>query len=105
MKVFYDLTQSVYYYQFKNITFYFSSNVYREKFKKKIEGFIVSEITKLYAQYNTVLLIHDLDIFFAIALYKRIEKRGLRILDDKGRDYNAYVNAFYGGVEEMQWNI
>lgn len=104
MKVFYDLTQSPYIAKFKNISFVFSSNFYKEKFEMKLQSFINSETSKLYAQYNTFLRIKDLELFFAIVLYKRIEKRGLRIINSEGKDYIEYSNGFStgGGVN---WNI
>ena len=74
-----NLNESDYKLTIEGITFYFSSKVYLEKFKMKVKEFISIETAKIYVKYKINL---NLDIYFMIAYYKRIEKRGFRVFDE-----------------------
>lgn len=74
--IYLDLGDSTYFYKYEKYKFYFSSRVYREKFIKKVEGFIKQEKIKFEAKYNTIIT--D-SIFFAFVLYSKIETRGFRV--------------------------
>lgn len=74
-----NLNESEYKLTLEGITFYFSSKVYLEKFKNKVKEFISIETAKIYVKYKINL---NLDIYFMIAFYKRIEKRGFRVFDE-----------------------
>ena len=74
-----NLNESEYKLSIEGLTFYFSSKVYLEKFKNKVKEFISLETAKIYVRYKINL---NLDIYFMIALYIRIEKRGFRIYDE-----------------------
>lgn len=74
-----NLNESDYKLTIEGITFYFSSKVYLEKFKNKVKEFISIETAKIYVKYKINL---NLDIYFMIAFYKRIEKRGFRVFDE-----------------------
>ena len=75
-----ELEESKYTYKYKNLTFYFSSRFYLNKF-------IDNETKKLYNKYK-----HNADysILLAVALYKRIEKRGFYVLVDNKEPIEAY---------------
>lgn len=72
--------------------FYFSTPFYQGKFCDRISGFVESQTVKLYSQYKTYILVEGLERFFAVALYQQIEKRGCRILDEKGEELNVAYN-------------
>lgn len=80
-KIFYDLNESTYIVQFHRVYFYFSSTVYRDKFENNLENFVKSEIKKLQVRFKFPenLYLIELQILFAISLYRKIEKRGERI--------------------------
>lgn len=76
--IYLDLKESEYKLILGGLEFYFSSELYMQKFKKLVVNFMNEETTKLKIRYNVNI---NLDLFFAISLYKRIEKRGFRIYD------------------------
>lgn len=84
MRVIYDLNKSDYKSSYKDLLFYFSSMSYKDKFDNKIIDYIKSEIIKFYAKYKTYLKIEGLDKYFAVALYQKIEKRGIKIINKNG---------------------
>lgn len=81
-----DIEKSTYKYQFLNLTFYFSSNVYLSKFRARLDAFIHNEEVKMCLKYHAKL---NADELLSILLYRNIEKRGFRVynfderLDDK----------------------
>ena len=75
-----NLNESEYKVTIEGITFYFSSKVYLEKFKSRVKEFISIETAKIYVRYKINL---NLDIYFMIAFYKKIEKRGFRVYDEE----------------------
>lgn len=76
--IYYDIRESEYVYQSHGLQFYFSSEFYLKKFKNNIEQYIKEENNKLRNRYKIFI---SLDIYFMIAYYKKIEKRGFRIYD------------------------
>ena len=78
--IYWDLSESQYKYKFEGIEYYFSSMFYLEKFKNNVERFITEETAKLEIKYKILI---DFRIYLAISYYKRIEKRGFRIITDK----------------------
>lgn len=75
-KVYYDLNLSNYKFNYKKLTFYFSSKFYIDKFTKEIDNFVNIEGNKLYSKYKVVL---EPTEYLALSLYKKIEKRGFRV--------------------------
>lgn len=75
--VFYDLLDSNYIYLHGNIRFYFSSKFYLNKFSLKIDEFIKNEKMKFLVNYKIDI---DAEILFMITLYRKIEKRGFRVV-------------------------
>lgn len=74
-----DIKQSEYKTSFLNHTFYFSSELYLKKFMKLVPDYIEIETIKLYNKYKVNI---KGDLFYAISLYKKIEKRGFHIVDN-----------------------
>lgn len=74
--IFYELEKSPYIYNFKNITFYFSSMFYLEKFKNEVDDYIKNEELRFFQRYKLKLEKNYFSQFLAISFYKKIEKRG-----------------------------
>jgi len=72
-----DLEKSNYKYKFYNYIFYFSSEFYMNKFKNEVQEFIMIETIKLQNKYKVKL---NISLYLAVSFYKRIEKRGFRIV-------------------------
>lgn len=76
-KIYYDLNLSNYKLEYKRFTFIFSSKFYINKFQKEIENYVDIEDKKLYSKYKIIL--EDKE-YLALSLYKKIEKRGFKVL-------------------------
>ncbi|MFR8117258.1 MAG: early protein GP4 [Clostridia bacterium] len=74
-----NLTESEYFFKYKGLIFYFSSEFYKKKFTKEITNYIETETFKLQVKYNINV---NFDLLFMLALYKKIEKRGFRVYDE-----------------------
>lgn len=74
--IYYDLRESEYVFKYGSLTFYFSSNLYREKFSERIDYYLKNETMKLNNKYQCKLEGNEM---FALNLYKNIEKRGFRV--------------------------
>lgn len=90
--IFKNLEESTYYYNLGGLTFYFSSLNYKQKFENKVLFFIKEEQAKFEQKYNVPLM---MEMYFAIAFYKKIEKRGFRIEIEKGRKIKKDCLLFY----------
>ena len=75
-KVYKNIEDSDYVFDFQRFTFYFSSKFYIEKFKKELDNYIDIEQKRLIKRYDTIL---DSSEYLALSLYKKIEKRGFRV--------------------------
>ena len=75
-----NLNESEYYFKYKGLVFYFSSEFYKKKFADEISSFIETETFKIQVKYNINI---NFDILLMISLYKKIEKRGFRIYDEE----------------------
>lgn len=72
-----NLNESNYKFEFKDFIFYFSSKLYLEKFSKNLTDFIMVETLKLRNKYKLHI---DFSLFLSVSLYKKIEKRGFRVV-------------------------
>lgn len=72
-----DIEKSKYKFSYKGLTFYFSSRFYMNKFSREIQYYIDNETKKIY---NKFKIKADFTIYLSIALYKKIEKRGFKIM-------------------------
>lgn len=72
-----DLEESKYKYNYKELTFYFSSRFYLNKFNNELKKYIDKENKILYNKFKVNA---NYSLLLAISLYKRIEKRGFHIL-------------------------
>ena len=72
-----DLKESNYCYDFLSCCFYFSSEFNLKRFKNSVSSYIEMEQAKLINRYKVKL---NLKLVLSISLYKKIEKRGFRIV-------------------------
>ena len=72
-----DITKSNYRYDYNGLEFYFSSEFYLRKFRENLHYYLFTENTKITGRYQVKA---NLTLFLAIALYKKIEKRGFYII-------------------------
>lgn len=81
-----DLNSSAIKLKYNDLTFYFSSILYKEKFQEKLESYILEEQLKINLRYRLNIKMQKT---LAIALYKKIEKRGFKIYSNMlKRDLN-----------------
>ena len=74
--VYYELKESEYNIKIKNITFYFSSNLYLDKFKRYYEESVLEAEKRFNFTMKTKIDCYD---FFLIQFYSKVEKRGFFI--------------------------
>lgn len=74
--IYLNLEESTYKVNIFGIIFYFSSKFYMEKFKKDIYNYCLQETLKLKNKSGINI---NFNIYFAICLYNKIEKRGFRV--------------------------
>lgn len=80
--VYNNINESPYYFDYYNFRFYFSSSFYRRNFANRVEAYVREEKYKLINRYKIVnsKFLDTLNEVLYISLYKKIEKRGFRIL-------------------------
>lgn len=71
-----DLSKSNYKVHYHDLIFYFSSELYMAKFQNQLNEFTSIENIKINNKYKIII---DMKEYLAVALYKRIEKRGFLI--------------------------
>ena len=77
-KVYYDIKKTAYSTEYGEFKLYFSSEANMRKFNSQIDEYIEEQSFYLYNRFgNTDNIFDD---FLTIALYKRIEKRGFRVI-------------------------
>lgn len=72
-----NLNKSRFSFQYKDYIFYFSSKLYLEKFRTNVDEYILLETLKLKNKYKVA---NNFSLFLAVSLYKKIEKRGFRVV-------------------------
>ena len=74
-----DINESNYIFTYDHLIFYFSSKFYLEKFTREYINFIKDETMKFKIKYKCSAYIDDM---LLLLLYKKIEKRGFKVLYD-----------------------
>lgn len=72
-----NLQESDYKFEFRRAVFYFSSEFNLERYKNSVIQFVEMEQAKIINRYKVKA---ELKLYLAISLYKKIEKRGFRVL-------------------------
>ena len=79
-----DINESIYTFNYDDLTFYFSSQFYQEKFTREYSQFLKDEIMKLKIKFKCNIYCDEMIL---LLLYKKIEKRGFKVLY-KGKELN-----------------
>lgn len=77
--IYLNLDESTYILKKHGLILFFSSKFYLEKFTENIDNFIKSETLKLQNKYKINV---NFEIFLTISYYKKVEKRGFKIIDE-----------------------
>ena len=75
--IYLDLKESEYKINYNGLIYYFSSELYMNKFKNNVKQFIIEETAKIKAKYKINIY---LDTMLTLSFYKKIEKRGFRVV-------------------------
>lgn len=77
--VYNDIMESDYYVSKNDIVFYFSSEVYARKFEERVDDYVADMLAKYNNKFGTIL---SGELLYTINYYRKIEKRGFRIIWD-----------------------
>ena len=91
--IYYNLDETEYVFEYKDMKFYFSSQSYLTKFKEKYKDFIGMESIKMDIYFNAT---GDYNRILLLKLYRKIEKRGFKVLYR-----NRYLSIPYSLVCEV----
>lgn len=85
-----DINESVYTFKYDDLVFYFSSQFYQEKFTREYSQFLKDEVMKLKIKFKCNIYCDEMIL---LLLYKKIEKRGFKVLY-KGKELseNYYID-------------
>lgn len=80
--VYQNIEESPFSYRYDEFEFFFSSQFYKRNFKKRVDSFILEETYKIKNRYKikNEKFVANLKEVLLIAFYKKIEKRGFKIL-------------------------
>lgn len=76
-RVEYDINKSEYYFKVNKLTFYFSSKFNKTRFENGFIEYVNEETNKIKAKYKVDI---NLTNYLLLAYYKKIEKRGFKVL-------------------------
>ena len=76
-RVEYDINKSEYYFKVNKLTFFFSSKFNKTRFENGFIEYVNEETNKIKAKYKVDI---NLTNYLLLAYYKKIEKRGLKVL-------------------------
>lgn len=88
--IYHSLDESEYTFKYDNLTFVFSSNLYLKKFMGIYKEYLKERTARLESQFKSTLYADELIL---IDLYRKIEKRGFRVLyNNELLDEKLYYN-------------
>lgn len=76
-RVEYDINKSEYYFRVNKLTLFFSSNFNKTRFENGFIEYVNEETNKIKAKYKVDI---NLTNYLLLAYYKKIEKRGFKVL-------------------------
>lgn len=89
--IYHDIEKSKYTFKYDHLTFYFSAPLYLNKFKDKYIEYIKSETDKFNSRFRMIIYADEL---FLLELYRKIEKRGFKVLyDNKDIEEYCFINC------------
>ena len=95
-KVEHNLNNSPYHISVNNMLFIFSSEFNKMRFELNYSDFIEEETNKLIARYGVNI---DLEKYLLLVFYKRIEKRGFKVLTKKNEDETEISRDYIFKIE------
>ena len=85
-----DLNESNYTFRYDDLVLYFSSQFYQEKFIREFRHFLKDETIKLKIKFKCNIYCDEMIL---LLLYKKIEKRGFKVLyKSKELNENYYID-------------
>ena len=76
-RVEYNINKSEYYFRVNKLTFFFSSKFNKSRFENGFIDYVNDETNKIKAKYKVNINLND---YLLLAYYKKIEKRGFKVL-------------------------
>lgn len=76
-RVEYDINKSEYYFKVNKLTLFFSSKFNKTRFENGFIAYVTEETNKIKAKYKVDI---NLTNYLLLAYYKKIEKRGFKVL-------------------------
>lgn len=76
--IYLDLSESDYIYELDGIAYYFSSEFNKNRFKDRVLDYVNNEMLKLKNRFKVNC---NFDLYFQLAFYKKIEKRGFKVVE------------------------
>lgn len=76
-RVEYDINKSEYYFKVNKLTLFFSSKFNKTRFENGFIDYVNEETNKIKAKYKVDI---NLNNYLLLAYYKKIEKRGFKVL-------------------------
>lgn len=77
--IYHDIEKSKYIFIYDHLTFYFSAPLYLSKFKERYIDYIKIETSKFNSRFRMNIFADEL---LLLELYRKIEKRGFKVLYD-----------------------
>lgn len=91
-RVEYDINKSEYYFKVNKLTFFFSSKFNKTRFENGFIEYVSEETNKIKAKYKVYI---NLTNYLLLAYYKKIEKRGFKVLTYDDNDVIIELSKDY----------
>lgn len=91
-RVEYDINKSEYYFRVNKLTFFFSSKFNKTRFENGFIEYVQEETNKIKAKYKVDI---NLTNYLLLAYYKKIEKRGFKVLTYDDNDVIIELSKDY----------
>ena len=91
-RVEYDINKSEYYFRVNKLTFFFSSKFNKTRFENGFIEYVREETNKIKAKYKVDI---NLSNYLLLAYYKKIEKRGFKVLTYDDNDVIIELSKDY----------
>lgn len=91
-RVEYDINKSEYYFKVNKLTLFFSSKFNKTRFENGFIDYVQEETNKIKAKYKVDI---NLTNYLLLAYYKKIEKRGFKVLTYDDNDVIIELSKEY----------
>lgn len=91
-RVEYNINKSEYYFRVNKLTFFFSSKFNKSRFENGFIDYVNDETNKIKAKYKVNINLSD---YLLLAYYKKIEKRGFKVLTYDDNDVIIELSEVY----------